>query len=321
MTTTADTALDLQQIQQAQQRIAQWIVQTPLVHCEELSAQYGLKLGCKAENLQYVGAFKARGASNAVLQLDFDSARRGVVTHSSGNHAAALARAASKRDIPAHIVMPHNSAKKKIQAVRNFGFEPYFCEPSAPERAAAAAKVQDETGAVMVHPYDDAHVMAGQGTVGLEILQQWSSVDIVVVPVGGGGLLSGMLVAIKSLKPRVQIYAAEPEWADDAARSLAAGTIQMPTRYDSIADGLRTSLGQLTFPIIQQYLDGIVCVSESEILTATRQLAMSARLVAEPSGAVSLAAAIKMAPCWLGKNVCVVVSGGNLDLSILSSQV
>lgn len=289
------------------------MLKTPLVPSEKISQQLGVELGFKAENLQHIGAFKARGATNAVMSLETHLAQRGVVTHSSGNHAAALARAASIRKIPAHIVMPHNSARVKIESVRSFGFEPHFCEPSAPARAAAAEDVQRQTGASMVHPYDDSAVIAGQGTVGLEILDQWPEVDVVLAPVGGGGLMSGLLLAIKSLRPAIQVIAVEPEQADDAARSLHSGKIEQPSRYDSVADGLRSCLGQITFPILQQYLDEIVLVSDREILQATRVLSEAAHLVAEPSGAVSFAGSIKLAHRFKGKRVCAIISGGNID--------
>lgn len=300
-------------IQRARQRIEPYVLKTPIVACEKISQRCELDIALKAENLQHIGAFKVRGATNAVLSLPEPLAARGVVTHSSGNHAAALARAASIRKIPAHIVMPHNSARIKIESVRSFGFEPHFCEPSATARAAAAEQLQEETGATLVHPYDDMAVIAGQGTVGLEILEQWPEVEIVLAPVGGGGLVSGLLLAIKLIRPDVQIIAVEPALADDAWRSLRSGKIEQPTRYDTVADGLRTCLGQLTFPILQQYLDEIVLVSDAEILDATRLLAEVVHLVAEPSGAVSLAGALKLANRLKGKRVCALISGGNMD--------
>ncbi|MFO0944262.1 MAG: pyridoxal-phosphate dependent enzyme [Pirellulales bacterium] len=247
------------------------------------------------------------------LALSNAQASRGVVTHSSGNHAAALARAARIRSIAAHIVMPENSAATKIASVRSFGFEPHFCAPSAPARAAAAEELLRQTGATLVHPYNDVRVICGQGTVGLEILQQWPDADVVLAPVGGGGLMSGLLVALKAIKPSIQVIAVEPELADDAARSLSVGAIQQPTRYDSIADGLRTSLGEITFEVLREQLDEIVLVSEAEISQAMRMLAEEVHLVVEPSGAVSLAGAIKLSSKLHGKNVCVVLSGGNLD--------
>ncbi len=306
-------SLTLAEVQAAHQRIRPHVLETPLLFSERLSGRSGMFLGFKAENLQHIGAFKARGATNAVLSLSDAQASRGVVTHSSGNHAAALARAARIRSIGAHIVMPENSALTKIASVRSFGFEPHFCQPSAPARAAAADQLLQQTGGTLVHPYDDVKVICGQGTVGLEIVQQWSDVDVVLAPVGGGGLMSGLLVALKAIRPEIQVIAVEPELADDAARSLGAGSIQQPLRYDSVADGLRSSLGEITFDVLRQLLDEIVLVSEAEILHAMRTLAEDVHLVVEPSGAVSLAGAMKLCQRLQGKKVCAVLSGGNLD--------
>jgi threonine dehydratase len=312
-TLNQSSQLSLATIREARQRIADHVLKTPLVPCEKLSQQLSLELAFKAENLQHIGAFKARGATNAVLSLSEREASGGVVTHSSGNHAAALARAAQLRKIPAYIVMPGNSAKVKIENVRNYGVQPHFCEASAPARAAAAQALQEQTGAAMIHPYDDYRVIAGQGTMGLEILEQWAEVEVVFAPVGGGGLLAGLLIALKSLKPQIEVIAVEPELADDAFRSLRTGKIEQPIRYDSVADGLRTCLGELTFPIIQRLVDEIVLVSDSEILKATTMIGSKAHLLAEPSGAVALAGLIKTQQRFQGKRCCVIVSGGNAD--------
>lgn len=298
-------------VQAAAERIEPYVFRTPVVPCERLSSMLGCDVAFKAENLQHIGAFKARGATNAVMCLSTTAAERGVVTHSSGNHAAALARAAKLRRIPAHVVMPANSLANKIQAVRSFGVEPVFCEADAESRAQTAQQLQQQTGATMIHPYDDAAVIAGQGTVGCEIVEQWPQVEIIVVPIGGGGLLAGILTAVKAIRPEIKVVAAEPELADDAARSLQSGRREMPTRYDTIADGLRTSVGEMTFPIIRSMLDDIVLVSEESIRSATRLLADAAHLVAEPSGAVSLAAVMAQANMFAGRNVVAVVSGGN----------
>lgn len=306
-------SISLSDVQAAAKRIQPYVLRTPTIHCEKLARELGCNVYFKAENLQHIGAFKARGAINAVLQLDDDAARCGVVTHSSGNHAAALSRAASIRKIPAHVVMPKNSAINKIEAVRSFGVEPVFCEPSSEAREIAAGTVQQQTGAALIHPFDNLLVMAGQGTVGLEIVEQVQNLDAIFVPVGGGGLLSGVLAAVKQLCPRLEVYAAEPAWADDAARSLESGKIESPIRYDTIADGLRSNLGVHTFPVIQQLVDGIVLVSEKEIENATRTITQGAHLVAEPSGAVAYAALVKSAHQFQNKNVCAIISGGNID--------
>jgi threonine dehydratase len=309
-----DFAISINDVRAAQKRIARYSLRTPLVFSEPLSREHGCRIHFKAENLQCVGAFKARGAANAVMLLSDAAAARGVVTHSSGNHAAALARAAGLRSIPAFVVMPGNSARNKIAAVRSYGVEPVFCEPTAESRAETAESLRRQTGATMIHPYDDPTVMAGQGTVGLEVLEQLPDVDAIFVPVGGGGLLAGILTAVKALHPAVKVIAAEPELADDTARSLRSGRREMPARYDSVADGLRTSVGELTFPIIRSLLDDIVLVSEQSIIEATRAIAQRAHLIAEPSGAVAFAALTQTAKRFAGQSVAVVISGGNLDL-------
>jgi threonine dehydratase len=286
-----------------------------------LSRELDCRVSFKCENLQHTGSFKARGASNAVFSLSDDIAGRGVVTHSSGNHAAALARAATLRGVAAHIVMPHNSRENKLAAVRALGVSPVLCEPDADSRKDAAEEIRKKTDATLIHPYNDPAVIAGQGTVGLEILDQAQAIDSIVAPVGGGGLLSGILIAVKSLRPQIKVIAAEPAWADDTARSLRSGRIEKPTRYDTIADGLRTPLGDVTFGVIQQLLDEILLVDERSIEEATRAIAEKAKLVAEPSGAVSLAALLQHRPRFRGQNTVLVISGGNLDLNHLQEIV
>jgi len=302
-------------VESAADRIRPHVVRTPCVFNERVSEKLGCRLHFKAENLQHIGAFKARGAVNAVLTLSEAEAAKGVVTHSSGNHAAALSRAAALRGVPAHVVMPRDSAPNKIETVKSFGVNLVLSEPDADSRAATCAQLQKETGATFIHPYDNPFVMAGQGTVGLEILEQVSEIDAVIVPVGGGGLLSGVLTAIKSRHPEVEIIAAEPAWADDASRSLQSGQIEKPTRYDTIADGLRTPLGELTFPIIHEQLDDVILVEETAIREATDSLLKDVHLVAEPSGAVTFAAIRDQLSRFRGKNVVAIVSGGNLDLA------
>jgi len=310
---TPPFAIGLADVESAALRISGRCLITPAVQSEALSQLLGCRLSLKAECLQHIGAFKARGATNAVFSLDDTAASRGVVTHSSGNHAAALARAAALRGIQAHVVMPHNSITFKLEQVRSFGLEPVLCEPDAESRAATCARLQERTGATFIHPYNHPLVMAGQGTVGLEILDQVPDVEVVVVPVGGGGLLSGILTAIKSRRPEVEVIAAEPEWADDAARSLESGKIEMPQRYDTVADGLRTPLGELTFPIIRELVDGILLVSEAAIQESVKTMQQHVSLVAEPSGAVAFAAIATQPERFQGKRVVAVVSGGNVD--------
>ncbi len=301
------------EIEAAAARIRSLIVATPTIPFAALSHDMDCSIAIKCENFQHGFAFKARGACNAVFSLTDEVAARGVVTHSSGNHAAALARAAKLRGIKAHIVMPKNSAKIKLAAVRSFGVEPVICESTPAAREAMANEVMQATGATLIHPFNDALVIAGQGTVGLEILRQYPDVETIVVPVGGGGLLAGTLIAVKSLKPSVRVIAAEPEWANDAFRSLQSGQIEPVLRTDSIADGLRTPLGSLTFPIIFQLVDEILCASETSIVESVQHLAMHAKMIAEPSGAVPLAVVHQHRDRFANQRVVCVVSGGNRD--------
>ncbi|MFN3192549.1 MAG: threonine/serine dehydratase [Aureliella sp.] len=299
----------------ARERIATKTIVTPCVYSEALSKRLGFDLYFKAENLQHIGAFKARGALNAVLQLTEDEASRGVVTHSSGNHAAALARAARVRGIVAHVVMPENSAQTKIEAVRGLGVEPVFCKPGSDSREQTAAEIQQSTGAVLIHPFEDPRVMAGQGTVGLEIVEQVPDVDTVIAPVGGGGLMSGVLTAMHTVKPKADVYCAEPEWADDTYRSFRSGKIEDVQRIDTVADGLRTRVGESTWPIIRHHAKDVLVASESEILTAMRTIIERVKLVAEPSGAVAFACLCRNAEKFQGQRVVVVITGGNVDMS------
>lgn len=305
--------IDLTDIRQAAERIRPHVLMTPSVEAWQLNHELGCRLSLKCENLQYGFAFKARGACNAVFSLPDDEAMKGVVTHSSGNHAAALARAAVLRGLQAHIVMPHNSARVKLDAVRSLGIEPILCDPDSASRESTAFAVQQRTGATMIHPFNDARVIAGQGTAALEILRQVPDVDTLVVPVGGGGLLAGTLLTIKSIRPDVRVFAAEPAWADDAFRSVKSGKIEPALRTDTIADGLRTPLGTLTFPIIQHFVDAVLCVDEDTIRRATAMLARRCRLVSEPSGAVPLGAILQHGHIFAGTRTVALISGGNLD--------
>lgn len=318
MSPTAQSSADkycinLADIRQAAERIRPHVLMTPIVEAWQLHQELGCRLSLKCENLQYGFAFKARGACNAVFSLSEDEAARGVVTHSSGNHAAALARAAVLRGLTAHIVMPHNSARVKLEAVRSLGVEPILCEPDSASREATASAVQQRTGATMIHPFNDARVIAGQGTAALEILRQVPDVDTIIVPVGGGGLLAGTLLAVKSIRPDIRVFAAEPAWADDAFRSLKSGTIEPALRTDTIADGLRTPLGTLTFPVIQRFVDEVLRVEEATIQRATAMLAWRCRLIAEPSGAVPLGAILQHNQLFKGSKTVALISGGNLD--------
>jgi threonine dehydratase len=312
--------LKLSDIREAHDRIREKINRTPVMTSETLDTLSGAKLFFKCENLQNVGAFKARGATNAVFSLSDDEARRGVVTHSSGNHAAALARAAKLRGIPAYIVMPNNAPKAKVASVRRYGGEIIFCEPTLEARESTAQQVITRTCAQFIHPYNDLKAMAGQGTTAIEFLEDVPELDVILCPVGGGGHLSGVAVAAKSLKPDIRVLGVEPAGADDAARSFKAGHIIPSVNPKTIADGLLTSLGVRTFAEIQQHVDGIVTVSEESIISSMRLIWEVMKLVVEPSGAVSYAAAVEKKFDVKDQKVGLILSGGNLDLDHLPWQ-
>ena len=309
--------LTLADIRAAHARIADKIHRTPVLTSATLDALCGAQLFFKCENFQKIGAFKARGATNAVFALTDAEAANGVATHSSGNHAAALARAARLRGIPAHIVMPSNAPKTKIESVRRNGGIIVFCEPTLAAREAACARIIAETGARLVHPFDDHAVMAGQGTATLELLEQAAELDLIIVPVGGGGLLCGTAVAAKGARPGIRVIAAEPAGADDAARSFAAGRIIPLEKASTVADGLRTSLGERNFPLIRQHVDEVVTVSEESIVAAMRRIWEVLKIIIEPSCAVPYAAIMEQKIDVSGKRVGIILTGGNVDLDAL----
>jgi threonine dehydratase len=317
---TVDVPVDLDTIRAAHARIREHVRRTPVLTSLQLDAAIRSKLFFKCENLQEIGAFKARGACNAVLSLDDEEAARGVVTHSSGNHGAALAWAAARRRIPAWVVMPDNAAKVKQSAVTDLGAIVRYCEPTVAAREAMCAAVQTETGATLVHPYNDWRVIAGQGTAALELLEEVPGLDAIVTPVGGGGLLSGTAIAAKSMKPSISVFGAEPEGADDAYRSLRSGRIVPQTDPRTIADGLRSSLGEKTFAVISSSVDAIGTTSEAGIVRAMRLCWEKLRVVVEPSSAVPLAAMLEAKLPIAGKRVGVILSGGNVDLERLPWQ-
>jgi threonine dehydratase len=310
--------LTLADIRAAHARIKDRIHRTPVMTSTALNEKSGAQLFFKCENLQKIGAFKARGATNAVTLLSDEEASRGVVTHSSGNHAAALARAAKLRNIPAYIVMPNNSPKAKQASVRRYGAEIIMCEPTITAREQTAKSVVERTGATMIHPYNDLRVMAGQGTTALELLEDVPDLDDILCPVGGGGLLSGLAVATKGINPNIRVFGVEPAGADDAARSLAAGHIIPSVSPETIADGLRSSLGEHPFEQIQRHVEGIVTVSEQEIINAMRTIWEVLKIIVEPSGAVAYAALVDgQFKQVAGRRVGIVLTGGNLDLDTL----
>lgn len=309
-------------LEAARARIAGRVHVTPLFTSRTLDEALGCRVVLKCESLQKVGAFKARGATNAVRALSDEEAARGVLTHSSGNHAQALAFAARERGIPCWVVMPHDAPPVKRAAVEGYGAMVIGCAPTVADREATAAHVADATGATFVHPYDDVRVIAGQASVAAEILEQAPNVEAIYVPVGGGGLASGTCLAAAmatGTRGPVAVYGAEPAGADDAARSLEAGRLlgveALPGgRADTIADGLRTSLSARTFSILRKHLAGIRRVPDEDTLRWMRFLAERVKLVVEPSGAVSLAALAGHAADHLGTTVAVVLSGGNVTL-------
>jgi threonine dehydratase len=312
-------AAELQDVRAAARRIAGLAHRTPVATCTTIDRIAGRRVFFKCEHLQKVGAFKFRGACNAVTKLSDELAARGVVTHSSGNHAQAVALAARMRGIDAHIVMPSNALAVKRRAVEGYGGRVVACEPTLEARETTARAVIAETGATFIHPYDHPDIIAGQGTSALELLEQVPRLDAIVAPVGGGGLLSGICVAAKGLNPAVRVFAAEPLGADDAARSMAAGKLIPQTGPDTIADGLLTSLGELTWPIIRDHVERVVTVSEEEIVAAMQLAWERAKLLIEPSAAVAVAAVLaeEFRAVEGIDRVGVVLSGGNADLDNL----
>ncbi len=305
-------AADLDAIRAAADRIALHAHRTPVMKCAALDAVSGRSLVFKCEHLQKVGAFKFRGACNAIARLTDAVAARGVVTHSSGNHAQAVALAARLRGIPAHIVMPEDAPAVKRAAVAGYGGQIVLCAPNLAARETTAAAVQAETGATLIPPYDHPDIVAGQGTVGLELHAQAPDLDAVVVPVGGGGLVSGVALAMRELAPDVHVFAAEPEGADDAARSRAEGRLIPQTAPNTVADGLRTSLGEHTWPVVRDVVTDVLVVGDDAILDAMRLIWTRLKQVVEPSAAVPLAAVLGGLPARY-RHVGIVLSGGNVD--------
>jgi threonine dehydratase len=309
--------LDLDGIRAAHERIRPYIHRTPVLTSSRLDEAGGASLFFKCENLQKIGAFKARGATNAVFSLDDASAKRGVATHSSGNHGAAVARAAKLHGVPAYIVMPSNSARVKIRAVEGYGAQIAFCEPTEEAREAVCAELINKTGATLIHSFENEHVIAGQGTAAVEFVEDVSDLDVVMCPVGGGGLLSGTAVAAKSIRPNIKVIAVEPANADDAAQSFRAGRRIVTEKKFTIADGLRTNVGEPNFGIIQRYVDDIVTVNEEAIVAAMRRIWETMKIIIEPSAAVPYAAMLEGTSGLSGKRVGIILTGGNVDLDAL----
>ncbi len=304
-------------IRKAHERIRPYIHRTPVLTSRALDERSGATLFFKCENLQKVGAFKARGATNAVWCLDDEQARRGVVTHSSGNHAAALAWAASIRGVPAHIVMPRNAPAIKKRAVAAYGGRITECEPTLADREATAERILAETGAVLVHPFDDYCIIAAQATASVELHEEVGPLDWLLAPVGGGGLVSGSSLAMHYLETGTKVVACEPAGADDAWRSFRSGSLQPMDAPQTIADGLRTRLSEKTFGIIREHVHDVVTVSEEEIVEAMRTIWERMKIIIESSSAVPVAAALSGQVPLAGQRVGIILSGGNVDVENL----
>jgi len=304
-------------VRSAHERIRPHIHRTPVLTSSWLNERTGAGLFFKCENFQKAGAFKVRGASNAVFSLPDRLLAKGVTTHSSGNHALSLSYAAGRRGIPCHVVMPHTAPRAKRDAVRAYGGVIRECEPSTSAREAALEAVQAETGADFVHPYNDPRVIAGQATCSRELMEQTDGLDIVIAPIGGGGMISGTCLNLKATAPEVAIYAAEPAQADDAARSLRAGRLIADDAPQTVADGLKTPLKPLTWHFVSRYVSDILTASEQEIIDAMRLTWERMKMVIEPSCAVPLAVILKHPEVFAGKRVGVIITGGNVDLDRL----
>jgi threonine dehydratase len=307
----------LQTIREAHERIGPFIHRTPVLTSGSLDAMAGARVFFKCENFQKIGAFKIRGGMNAVLSLPAEERRHGVATHSSGNHAQAIAYAAREVGTPAYIVMPRNAPEIKKKAVAGYGAEIILCEPTLQAREDTLREVVARTGAAFVHPFDDYRVIAGQATCAVELLEDVPGLEVVMAPVGGGGLLGGTALAVHYLSPGTPVIAGEPAGADDAYRSLKAGAIQTNATTQTIADGLLTSLGDKTFPLIRQYVQDIITVTDEEIVAAMRLIWERMKIIIEPSCAVPFAALLREKERFAGKRVGIILTGGNVDLGKL----
>jgi threonine dehydratase len=312
--------VSFEDIQQAAKRIQPYIHHTPVMTNQSLNDQVGAQIFLKCENLQKIGAFKFRGATNAVYSLTDEEARHGVCAHSSGNHAQAVALAARMRETPAYIVIPNNAPLVKKNAVAGYGGQITFCEPTLEARETTLDRIRRDTGATMVHPFNDERVIAGQGTAALELLEEVPDLDVVMTPVGGGGLISGTSIAALGINKEIRVIGGEPEMANDAFRSLQAGSIQPSVNPQSIADGLLSSLGTITFPIIQKNVEQIVTASEAGIIAAMKFVWERAKIIIEPSAAVPLAVLWEKKIDLRGLKIGVILSGGNVDLEKLPWQ-
>jgi threonine dehydratase len=308
---------DLNTLIQAAKRIEPYIHQTPVYKSDNLNNIVKAKVFFKCENFQKAGAFKSRGAINAVFLLSENEIKKGVCTHSSGNHAAALSRAAKLRGSKAYIVMPENSSQVKIAAVKNYGGIITFCKPNLKSRDTTIEKIKQDTGSVEIHPYNDYRIIAGQATAALELIENTKHLDVILAPIGGGGLMSGTALTTHYISPETTILAAEPEGANDAYQSFIKKKFIPSENPQTIADGLLTSLGSLTFPIIMKYVDDIITVSDKSIIMAMKLIWERMKIIIEPSSAVPFAAILENVSKFRNKRVGIILSGGNVDLSKL----
>ncbi len=307
----------LAEIEQAARRIAAHAHRTPVLRSRSLDAMAGAELLFKCENFQRAGAFKFRGACNAVWSLTDAVAQRGVVTHSSGNHGAALALAAQTREIPAHVVVPEGAVASKVAAIEAYGATLHRCAPTLAAREAAAERVRDETGASLIHPYTNPDVIAGQGTAALELFEQVGTLDVLIAPIGGGGLVGASAAAAASRSPPVRVVAAEPEGAADAAESLRRGTRVTEIEPDTICDGLRAVIGQVNFDLLVRHQVSVLTLVDSDTVEAMRLIWNRLKIIVEPSAAITLAAVLRFPEQFAGRKVGIILSGGNVDLDHL----
>jgi threonine dehydratase len=302
-----------QSIIEAHERIKAYVHRTPVLTSESINTISGCSIFFKCENLQKVGAFKARGAMNAALKIPESDRSKGIATHSSGNHAQAIARAGKILCVPAYIVMPNNAPQIKKDGVKGYGGQIFECEPTLQARETTLADVIAKTGATEIHPFNNYHVITGQATAAKELFEEFNDLDYLLAPVGGGGLLSGTLMAAKYFSPKTKVIAGEPEGADDAYRSMQSGKIEL-SQSNTIADGLLTTLGDKTFPIIKENVERVITVSDAEIVSAMRLIWERMKIIIEPSAAVTFAALLKDKASFQGKKAGIILSGGNVDL-------
>ena len=320
MSDSTPTTPTFEQVQKAYLKIREKVHRTPVLSSQKVNERAGGELHFKCENFQKVGAFKFRGATHAIGELSDEDAQNGVATHSSGNHAQAVALAAKKRGIPAYIVMPENAPKVKVNAVRDYGADITFSESTQEGREATLKKVVDDTGATFIHPYDNPDIIMGQGSAAVELLEDRPGLDILLAPIGGGGLMSGSAIAASGISPETEVIGTEPEVANDAYLSFKTGKRHPVQSTDTVADGLRTSLSDLTFACIQKHVDDIVTVTEDEIVEAMRFIWERMKIIIEPSCAVPVAAVFNGKVDVKGKKVGIIITGGNIDLDHLPWQ-